>query len=130
MPPTRDDILRKLRDQFQFYGDQHSAKAQRMEPIGIITDERDVQLEKARVNYALVAEINDVLLHHETVRVPDTFPKGPMFLPSIPHLIKFVETLAGREDEDYTTISMTIGDLRVLIGPVQARTDVDGDTSA
>lgn len=39
------NLLIKARDQFQFYGDQHSAKI-------------PPQVEKAKVNYALVAELN------------------------------------------------------------------------
>lgn len=53
-PPTPPaliarEMLIRCRDQFQFYGDQHSAKS-------------PPQLEKAAVNYKFVAEINDVLL--------------------------------------------------------------------
>lgn len=37
-----------------------------------------------------------------------------MIIPSLYHLQKFVETLAGRDDEDLVTISLPLGDLRIL----------------
>lgn len=68
------DMLIRCRDQFQFYGDQHSAKS-------------PPQLEKAAVNYKFVAEINAVLLDiapphftigtAEVVRSPDANPETP-----------------------------------------------------
>lgn len=68
------DMLRRSREQFQFYGDQHMAKS-------------PPQLEKAAVNYKFVAEINAALLaaptpHFtigtaEVVRSPDNIPEAP-----------------------------------------------------
>jgi hypothetical protein len=115
-------LVRKVRDQLEFYGDQHLAKT-------------PPQAEKAKANYDLVAEINNALLAlaaqptlvltpDDVVRDPDVFrpgavafqPIGAMIISSIPHLTKFVETLAGRDEEDYAAVSMRIGDLRVLAG--------------
>lgn len=58
------DMLRRSREQFQFYGDQHMAKS-------------PPQLEKAAVNYKFVAEINAALVMAETVRSPDNLPEAP-----------------------------------------------------
>lgn len=40
-----------------------------------------------------------------------------MIVPSIPHLIKLVETFAGRDDDTNVTITIPLGDLRVLVEP-------------
>lgn len=37
-----------------------------------------------------------------------------MILPSIPHLLKFLDTLQGRDEDDHVTVTMAIGDLRIL----------------
>lgn len=37
-----------------------------------------------------------------------------MIIPSLYHLIKFVETLRGRDEEDMITITLPLGDLRTL----------------
>ena len=77
-PPTPHaliarEMLIRCRDQFQFYGDQHSAKS-------------PPQLEKAAVNYKFVAEINDVLfktapphifVSNYSVGSPDNNPEVP-----------------------------------------------------
>ncbi len=89
--------LRKARDTFQSYGDQHCAKS-------------PPQPTKAAVNYAMVAEINATLLAiaaGDTVRPPDAFPAKA-------RLRAFIETLGDREDETFVTYSAMLGDLRAL----------------
>jgi hypothetical protein len=113
-------LVRKVRDQLEFYGDNHLAKT-------------PPQHEKAKANYDLVHEINDALLalavpprmlDPELVRVPDVFEPASIIyrepdashIPSLVHLTKFVETLAPRDDEDYVALRLRLGDLRTLAG--------------
>lgn len=117
-------LVRKVRDQLEFYGDQHLAK-------------NPPQPEKAKANYDLVHEINDALLGlatppvmtltpemEEAVRDPDTLRPGPivrhepgaMHIGGIEELRSFLETLQLRDGEDYTAVRMRIADLRTLVG--------------
>lgn len=38
-----------------------------------------------------------------------------MILPSVYHLQKFLDTLAGRDEDDQVTVTMSIADLRMLV---------------
>lgn len=38
-----------------------------------------------------------------------------MIIPSLIHLMKFLETVRGRDDDDMVTITVPIGDLRALV---------------
>ena len=54
------DVLVKVREQFQFYGDSHLSK-------------NPPQIAKAAVNYKFVAEINQALITaQDVVTMPDT----------------------------------------------------------
>lgn len=97
--------LRKSREQFQFYADQHLAKT-------------PPQSEKAQVNIALVAEINAVLLslaEEEGVRAPDTLAERPVTAAAA-RIVEYAGTLRGRDGDDWTMVHMTIGELRAWTG--------------
>lgn len=92
-------VLRKARDTFQRYGDNHLAK----DPP---------QHGKAEVNYSMVREINEALLavaEPEPVRLPDTIPSDARG-----RLRAFLDTLGDREDDSFTSYSCLVGDLRAL----------------
>lgn len=38
-----------------------------------------------------------------------------MIIPSVYHLQKFLDTLAGRDEDDHVTVTMSIADLRMLV---------------
>lgn len=78
------DVLVKVREQFQFYGDSHLSK-------------NPPQIAKAAVNYKFVAEINQALITAQDVMTPPDRAKVAGLDPQVENLLKSRERTASSQ---------------------------------
>ena len=105
MPPIElaAAALRKARDTFQRYGDNHLAKT-------------PPQIDKAGVNFDMVAGINATLLALGAAKAEEVFGLSEQKpdSPARERLRMFIESLGERDDDTFVQYDALLGDLRAL----------------